>query len=108
VQRASSLRRLFISQKPGTTVIIGKNDDVGSNIVSRMFDLAIFESIRLQVGEGEGMSCPLRHQYGGDCCGHAGLLWSIYEAGLKAMAIKELNWQPTQWVKPECSKPDNR
>jgi hypothetical protein len=65
-----------------------------------MFDLAVFESLREQVASGKGLSCFLRHQYGGDCCGRAGLIWSVYEAGRKAKDIKELGWKPTKWDEP--------
>lgn len=88
--------------------IMSENNGADNDLVSRMFDLTVFESLRVQVGEGKGISCLLRHQYSGGCCGRAGLMWSIYEAGLKAMDIKELDWHPTKWVKPECSKPDNK
>jgi hypothetical protein len=77
------------------------------DLVGRVADLTIFESLRVQIASGEGINCLLRHQHGGRCCGRAALMWSIYEAGLKAMDIKELDWQPTKWDKPECSKPDN-
>jgi hypothetical protein len=33
-------------------------------------------------------------------------MWGIYEAGLKA--IEELGWEPTRWVEPQCSNPDNK
>jgi hypothetical protein len=88
--------------------ILCEDNDAGLNLGRRMYNLMVFESLRLQVGEGKGVSCLLHSQNGGECCGRAGLMWSIYEAGLKAKAIKELGWKPTKWDKPECSKPDNR
>jgi hypothetical protein len=72
------------------------------HLVSQLGDLAIFESLRTQIAFGEGMNCPLRHQHRGRCCGKAALIWSIYEAGLRAK--EELGWNPTWWVEPECNK----
>jgi hypothetical protein len=90
---------------PSVSIMGLKGDDGGTpNLVARMFDLTVFESLREQVASGQSINCFLRHQYGGDCCGRAGLIWSIYEAGRKAMDIKELGWKPTKWDEPECSK----
>jgi hypothetical protein len=90
-----------------TVKIIGENCDAAQSLGNGMFELAIFESLRVQVASGKGISCLLRHQHGGRCCGRAALMWSIYEAGMKARDINELNWKPTNWIKPECSKTDN-
>jgi hypothetical protein len=87
--------------------ILGGSSGEARHFVSRLFHLTIFESLREQIVAKQGITCPLRHQFGVHCCGRAGLVWSIYEAGLKAMDIKGLGWQPTMWIEPECSKPDN-
>ena len=86
--------------------VIGTNNDAVHNLANGIFDLAIFESLRIQVWEGKGISCLFRNPNSGSCCGKNGLLWGIYEAGLKAM--EELCWQPTQWVEPECDKPNKK
>jgi hypothetical protein len=83
------------------------NDDAAEDLVTQIRRLTIFESLREQIASGEGISCPFHHQNGGHCCGASGFMWSIYEAGMKARDINELNWKPTNWIKPECSKTDN-
>jgi len=87
------------------SVFIMSDDSKAYNLVGPMHNLAVFESLRIQVAEGNGIDCLLRHQYGGDCCGCAGLIWSIYEAGMKA---KDFGWEPTNWIEPECSKTESR
>jgi hypothetical protein len=95
------------------TVVIMVERDAAIDLGRRLHNLTVFESLRLQVAYGNygnGISCPLRHQYvrqqcDGGCCGRARLMWSIYEAGVQAKAKEELDWQPTEWVEPECSKP---
>jgi hypothetical protein len=88
-----------------TVRIIYEGHVAAHNLARKLHNLTVFEALRLQVAYGESVSCLLHHQYNGGCCGNAGLMWSIYEAGRKA--IKELDWQPRWWVEPECRKPDN-
>jgi hypothetical protein len=90
-------------------VVIMIESDAAIDLARLLHNLTVFESLRLQVAYGNGISCPLRYQYvrqqyDGGCCGRAGLMWSIYEAGMQAKAIKELGWKPTKWDEPECSK----
>lgn len=86
-------------------LMFSQGNDGDEDLVGHMADLTIFESLRVQIASGEGISCLLRHQHR-RCCGRAALIWSIYEAGIKA--TDELGWQPSLWLEPECSKPDNR
>jgi hypothetical protein len=101
-----------VTRAPITPTVVIMASDAAIDLARRLHNLTVFESLRLQVAYGNGISCPLRYQYvrqqyDGGCCGRAGLMWRIYEAGMQAKVIKELDWQPTEWVEPECSKPDN-
>jgi hypothetical protein len=62
-------------------------------LLDGIFRLIVFEALRTQVALGQGIACPLYHQYAPNCCGNAQLLWAIYEAGVKA--AEELDWHPT-------------
>lgn len=84
---------------------MGELDGEVAELGFPMHNLTVFESLRVQIALGEGIRCPLHHQCSGNCCGRAGLMWSIYEAGEKAK--EELGWHPLKWEKPECSKTDN-
>jgi hypothetical protein len=95
-----------IDRAPISPAVSIMHESTAHNLATGLQTLTVFESLRAQVEEGKGISCLLRHQSGAGCCGHAKLMWSIYEAGLKA--IKELDWKPRRWVEPECSKPENR
>lgn len=87
-----------------TVTMLGGSSGQARYFIGRMFLLTIFESLRSQIAYGEGVTCPLRHQYRDRCCGHASLVWSIYEAGMEAKV--KLNWE-SDWIEPECDKPDN-
>jgi hypothetical protein len=85
--------------------IMPEADSEAHSLSGRLIELIVFESLLEQIGARKGISCPLRTMYEGGCCGYKWLMWSIYEAGMKAR--EELGWQRIQWVEPECSKTDN-
>lgn len=89
-----------------TVYILQEDNRPAQNGGTGLQTQAVFESLRIQVGEGNGISCLLRPQYEPNCCGRARLMWSIYETGMKAK--EELSWQPTNWIEPECSKPASK
>jgi hypothetical protein len=87
-----------------TVIMMGEGSSEANNLLVPLHNLIVFESLLEQVSIGDGIFCPLYHLcvLGDGCCGYAGLLWSIYEAGEKAMAVKELGWEPTRWIRPLC------
>jgi hypothetical protein len=67
----------------------------------------IFESMRMQLGQGCGLVCPW---YGVElegknrsCCGWDAFLWAVYYHG--QTAIDKARWHPDKWDPPECTPP---
>jgi hypothetical protein len=83
---------------PGVSIICPPNHE---ELCYLLMNLIFFESLRMQLEVGCGLVCPFKGTES-SCCGRAGILWQVYNLGLKA--IEKADWHPTQWIAPECQQ----